>query len=125
MPKRKSASSNKPGKASSKKAKQPTRNGSKTITPAVATPVRPRIPPGARPINGKNGLDLFPPGGCFLERPWFIYDHVDPAPKFRIMGEDYDWSSAPFYVAEGDNPEDLVDTHEEGKTLPVLVFGYK
>ena len=42
-----------------------------------------------------------------------------------MMGENYDWSTAPDYIVEGRNLEDLVENHEERKTIPVLEPGYK
>lgn len=122
------------GKAPGKRQRQSARAGSsRTTTPTTATPAQPPLPvlrppetpPDSHRLTGKNGLDRLPPDRRISSRPCFIYDYVDPAPKFRMMGENYDWSTAPDYIVEGRNLEDLVENHEERKTIPVLEPGYK
>jgi hypothetical protein len=60
-----------------------------------------------------------------VHRPWFIFDVIDPVAKFRMMGPDYDWASGEDYVEKGNDSSALVDEHVEGKSLPVMVYGYE
>ena len=68
-------------------------------------------------------LNLLPSGMIGdTARPWYFYDFVDPAPKFRDMGPDYEWDSEADYVSEGEGP--LSDNPGDRKA-PVDVPGYE
>jgi len=86
---------------------------------------QPPVPPDAAPINTTNRLHLLPQGIRRDDaRPWFAYDWVDPAPKFRHMGaQGGKKRKEKDYVPEGEDMEMLTDNPEDD-TKPVEVQGY-
>lgn len=58
-----------------------------------------------------------------LGRIWYAFDIVEPAPRFRRMGQSYKGKEGPADVSEGENSDDLSDNPGEGKS-PVSWFGY-
>ncbi|KAF9642381.1 hypothetical protein BDM02DRAFT_3193380 [Thelephora ganbajun] len=83
----------------------------------------PRLPEGAHTLSQVNQLHRLLARRDF-SRPWLVFDSVDPAPKFRRMGPEFDWSNPLADVPEGNNPDAITDKHVEGETLPVVVPGY-
>ena len=83
----------------------------------------PQVPPNSNPLTIENNLHLVPNSQIDFTRPWFICDWVDPAPKFRRMGDDYDWDNPDECVSMGEDQSALADIREEG-TKPVFVYGY-
>ena len=110
-----------------RKARTRTRRRARTRrrTPPLSPPPDPAVPPGPdRDIIERSNLNLLPPQGACIDRPWFMFDFIDPAPKFRVMrdGEDED----EWYVSEGDEMDCLVDVPEEGTVAkPVEVLGHQ
>jgi hypothetical protein len=75
-------------------------------------------------INLSNNLHLPGERKHRLNRSWYLYDIIEPAPRFRRMGQDYGkGGNRPTYVSEGEDSDDLSDSPGEGK-LPVLWSGY-
>jgi len=59
-----------------------------------------------------------------FERPWFLYDYVDPAPKFRKF-KDKPKRTRKEYVSEGES-EELTDTPPmDNESKAVYVPGYE
>lgn len=83
----------------------------------------PPVPPTAVVLTTENGLHRIPPCRSDFTRPWFLYDYVDPAAKFRRQGSDDDWADQD-YVEMGDDLGALVDEPEED-TKPVLSHDYQ
>lgn len=79
----------------------------------------PPLPPPA-PINITNKLQVprmkVEEEGHY-QRPWYLFDVVDPAPKYRRMGEKYKKKDGP-YVSEPEDSDDLSD-HPGYKKKPV------
>jgi hypothetical protein len=96
------------GKGSNKSSAPP-----KTVNP----------PDNAAAINVENRLHILP---NILQdyhlRPWFQYDYVDPAPKYRRM-EDLPHPDDPSDVSEGEYSEDISDDPEGA--VPVEIPGYE
>lgn len=83
-------------------------------------------PPGdISRINLENKLHL-PDIRPQEDRPWFLYDIVQPLAMFRRMPPNYDWpiskANGIVDVCEG-NIEDLTD-NPTGDCLPVAILGY-
>ena len=87
-------------------------------------PATPTPPKGATPLSAENCLHQVPWDASHFLKPWILFDHVDPLPKFRRMPEDYDWSQRQEFVDEGDSDDDLLDRPIKGVTKPVFVYGY-
>lgn len=71
------------------------------------------------PINSHNQLHVLPRGmkrQAF--RPWYFYDVVEPAPRFRPIPREYKGKEVPTEVSEGEYSDDLSDHPGQGK-LPV------
>ncbi|KAF9643091.1 hypothetical protein BDM02DRAFT_3192226 [Thelephora ganbajun] len=83
----------------------------------------PRLPEGAHTLSHVNQLHHLLARRDF-SRPWLVFDSVDPAPKFRRMGLEFNWSNPPADIPEGNDPDAIMDKHVEGETLPVVVPGY-
>jgi len=81
------------------------------------------LPKDATPINAINRLHVLPRGTAKGDwaRPWYLYDMVDPAAKFRKVPDDYDHEDP--YISEGEVSEDLSDSAGDDK-VPVQVYGY-
>lgn len=59
-----------------------------------------------------------------MKRPWYLFDYVDPAPKFRRIPEGT--STSKVYLSEGDDDAQLTDTPPiEEESKPVYVHHYK
>ena len=110
------------GKAVPRTAKVPSHpTGGARSTPQSLMPL---IPPNANILTGENGLQQLPPCRSDFTRPWFLYDYVDPAAKFRRMDVEYDWTNPEHYVDMGEDMDALMDEPEEG-TKPTFVYGYQ
>jgi len=88
-------------------------------------PKTPAAPEDAAPINIENKLHILPPEtkAKDFSRPWFLYDWVDPAAKFRRMGEQIDRRFTDPDVSEGEDDGAILDDPEEG-AIPISVPGY-
>lgn len=85
----------------------------------------PALPEDADSIMEENGLETLPPSRLDFSRPWFLYDFVDPAPKFRVMDDKHDWSRNEEAVSSGSNDDKLIDEPLPGNSIPVLVKSYQ
>ena len=56
------------------------------------SPTTPTPPKGATLLSVENCLHQAPWDASHFLKPWILFDHVDPLPKFRQMPEDYNWS---------------------------------
>lgn len=82
--------------------------------------VTPLLPDNAVPVNQLNRLELITED--MREdptRPWFILDHVDPAPKFRVRPAGFTGD----FIEEGEG-EELFDNPAPNR-VPVVVPGYQ
>ena len=85
----------------------------------------PSIPANAAPVNRENCLNAIPTSNRQKRwnRPWYLFDFVDPAPKFRHLEDEFDSLREKDDVSEGDYSEDLTD-NPSTDTKPVSVYGY-
>jgi hypothetical protein len=72
------------------------------------------------PISSYNGLDTLPLGMKWqINRRWYFYDIVEPAPRFRPTPNRYKGKKKkPAEVSEGDDSDALSD-HSGDEKLPV------
>jgi hypothetical protein len=84
----------------------------------------PRPPKDACAINIENNLHL-PVLRDGEQRPWFLYDQVQPAPLFRRLPANYDRTRnrKDNALSEGDESDELSETPGDGRK-PVAVPCY-
>lgn len=77
-------------------------------------------------INLSNRLHILPRDMKFrVDKSWYFYDIIEPAPQFRGVGQDYkEQENKPTYVSEGEDSDALSDSPGQGK-LPVSWSGYR
>ena len=84
--------------------------------------MRPAVPENASPYTEENNLHLLPTNRRALERPWVLYDYIEPCAQYRRMEQQLTRKG---YVSEGEDMADLTDTPPIGdESKPVLVPGY-
>ena len=105
------------------KATAPARIGASGKTGTKDKP--PSIPPDAAPVNRENRLNTIPTSNMEKrwKRPWYLFDFVDPAPKFRHLEDKFDSLKEKDDVSEGDFSDELMD-NPSADTKPVSVYGY-
>lgn len=59
-----------------------------------------------------------------MTRPWYLYDYVEPAGRFRVMPSDYNWEEREDYV-DIDDDHEVVYEHVPLRTIPEFVIGYE
>lgn len=105
---------------------KPTRRKSATKARATSDPGLTYwlpVPHGSNALSSENMLQHHP--GIGSDKPWLIYDMINPAAQFRKTPADYDWTDPLVDIPEGDDLTDLTDNFEEGRTIPVHVYGYE
>jgi hypothetical protein len=106
------------------KKKQPVKKSNKPIA-LPPNPARQSIadllPPDVSPINLENRLHSFSPGMREdATRPWYMFDFVDPGPKYRDRPDGFTGD----FISEGGENDYLYD--EPGKDrVPIFVPGYQ
>lgn len=84
----------------------------------------PLLPANAAAVNRENQLNIVPPGYSMnWNRPWYLFDIVEPVAKFRHLGNGFSSLEGEVDVTEGSDSEDLTD-HPGEDTKPVVVYTY-
>jgi hypothetical protein len=106
------------------KKKQPVKRSNKPIA-LPANPARKStadlLPPGVNPLNLENRLHSLSPG--MREdptRPWYMFDFVDPAPKYRDRPNGFTGD----FISEGGETDYHYDEPANNR-VPILVPGYE
>jgi hypothetical protein len=88
---------------------------------AAKKPFKINLPGGTPVINIENLLHQEPPGSTKPDKPWYFFDYIDPAAKYR---RGYSHVSTVDFVPEGEEDTSLTDNEEYEDGKPVQVYGY-